>query len=61
MMVIKMRMIKHLCGHTRRDKIRNEIIRDKARVARIEYKMRKARLRWFGHVKRRTLDAQVRR
>jgi len=30
-------------------------------VASIEYKMREARLHWFGHIKRRSRDAPVRR
>ena len=43
------------------DRIRNEVIRDLAKVAPIEDKMRESRLRWFGHVKRRSADAPVRR
>ncbi|OIT08557.1 hypothetical protein A4A49_18166 [Nicotiana attenuata] len=42
-------------------KIRNEDIREKVGVAPMDDKMREARLRWFGHVKRRSLDATVRR
>jgi len=37
----------------RLDRITNELIREKERVAPIEDKMREIRLRWFGHVKRR--------
>jgi len=61
MMVAEMRMIRWMCGYTRRDKVRNEVIRDKVGVAPIEHKMRKTRLRWFGHVKRRSEEAPVRR
>ncbi|KAG5616451.1 hypothetical protein H5410_016275 [Solanum commersonii] len=50
-----------MCGHTRSDKIRNEVIREKLRVASVVDKLREARLRWFGHVKRRSADAPVRR
>ncbi|KAG5582302.1 hypothetical protein H5410_052929, partial [Solanum commersonii] len=39
-------------GHTRSDKIRNEVIREKVGVASVVDKLREARLRWFGHVKR---------
>jgi len=42
-----------MCGYTRLDRIRNGVIREKARVAPIEEKMRETTLRWFGHAKRR--------
>lgn len=40
--------------------IRNEVIRGKMGVASITDKMREARLRWFGHVKR-SMDTLVSR
>ncbi|KAG5618020.1 hypothetical protein H5410_017844 [Solanum commersonii] len=43
----KMRMLRWMCGHTRSDKIRNEVIPEKVGVASVVDK-----LRWFGHVKR---------
>ena len=54
-------MIRWICGYTRLDKIRNVVIRDLVKVAPIEDKMRESRLRWFGHVKRRSVGAPVRR
>jgi len=51
MRVIEMRMIRWICGHTRLDKIRNEVIRSKIGVASIADKLRDARLCWFGHIK----------
>jgi len=61
MMVTETRMIHWMCGNTRMDKIRNEVIRGKVGVAPIEHKMRYTRLRWFGHVKRRSEEAPVTR
>ncbi|KAG5604823.1 hypothetical protein H5410_026315 [Solanum commersonii] len=61
MHVAEMRMLRWMCGHTRSDKIRNEVIREKVGVASMVDKLREARLRWFGHVKRRGADAPVRR
>jgi len=43
-----------MCGYTRLDRIRNVVIRDQVRVALLEDKLREIRLRWFGHVKRRS-------
>ena len=61
MKVAEMRTIHWICGHTRLDKIRNEVIRGKIGVASVEDKIRDARLRWFGHIRRRSMDAPVRR
>ncbi|XP_019224086.1 PREDICTED: uncharacterized protein LOC109205792 [Nicotiana attenuata] len=61
MKVVEMRMPRWMFGHTRRDKNRNEVIRDKVGVASVEDKMRELRLRLLGHVQRRSTDAPVRR
>ncbi|KAL6575106.1 hypothetical protein OROMI_012391 [Orobanche minor] len=57
MNVAEMRMLRWMCGHTKKDRLRNEVIREKVRVASIEDKMMENRLRWFGHVRRRPVDA----
>lgn len=49
-----------MCGHTKKNRIRNEDIRDKVGVASVMDKLREVRLKWFRHVKRRCLDASVR-
>ena len=51
--VAEMRMLRWFCGHTRRDRARNEVIRDRVGVAPIEEKLTQHRLRWFGHGQRR--------
>ncbi|KAF3673517.1 putative pectinesterase 8-like [Capsicum annuum] len=59
--VAEMRMLRWMCGHTRKDSVRNEIIWEKVGVASVEDKMREVKLRWFGHVMGRGSDAPVRR
>lgn len=48
-----------MCGHTRKDKIRDENIWDKVGMALVEDKIRETRLRCFGQAKRRYTDAPV--
>ncbi|RCV41066.1 hypothetical protein SETIT_9G106300v2 [Setaria italica] len=48
--VAEMRTLRWICGHTRRDRVQNEDIRDSSGVAPIEEKLIQHRLRWFGHV-----------
>ncbi|VFQ84101.1 unnamed protein product [Cuscuta campestris] len=59
--VAEMRMLRWMCGKTRLDRISNEVIRRQVGMAPVEDKLREARLRWFGHVRRRDADAPVRR
>ena len=55
----EMRMLRWMCGNTRRDKVRNEDISTKIGIAFIEEKMKENRPRWFGHVRRKPIDAPV--
>ncbi|KAD3068294.1 hypothetical protein E3N88_36174 [Mikania micrantha] len=55
------RMLRWMCGHTRLDRIRNEVFRERLQVANISDKVREGRLRWFGHVRRRSQPAPVRK
>ncbi|VFQ64955.1 unnamed protein product [Cuscuta campestris] len=57
----EMRMLRWMCGKTRLDRISNEVIRRQVGMAPVEDKLQEARLRWFGHVRRRDADAPVRR
>ena len=43
-------------GVTRKDKIRNEYVRGTAKITKLGDKLLNARLRWYGHVKRREED-----
>ncbi|XP_070025286.1 uncharacterized protein [Nicotiana sylvestris] len=61
MKVAEMRMLRWICRHTRMDKIRNDDILEKVHVAPTNDKMQETRLRWFGHVQRKSLDAPIRR
>lgn len=50
--VAEMRMLRLMCGVTRRDRIRNTQVRGSLGVEDIGVVMRRSRLRWYGHVVR---------
>ena len=58
--VAEMRMLRWIYGHTRRDRVWNDDIRDRLGVAPIEEKLVQHRLGWFEHVQRRPPEALVR-
>ena len=51
--VTEMRMLRWICGVTRKDKSRNEHIRGTTRVAQASKKITERRFNWYGHVMRR--------
>jgi hypothetical protein len=52
-------MLRWICGNTRKDRIRNDDIRDKLEVTPIQKKLVQHRLRWFGHIQRTPPEASV--
>ena len=54
--VTEMKMCRWACGHTLRDHVRNKNIKKRLNVESITERPKKARLRWFCHVKRRDQD-----
>jgi hypothetical protein len=57
--VAEMRMLRWICDHIRRDRVRNDDIRERLGVAPVEEKFVHHRLRWFGHIQRRPKDAPI--
>jgi hypothetical protein len=53
-------MLRWICGHTKRDQVQNDDIREKLGVAPVEEKLVQHRLRWFGHMQRRPVKAPIR-
>jgi hypothetical protein len=49
MIVAEIRMLHWICDHTKRDRIRNDDIRDKLEVTPIQEKSVQHRLQWFGY------------
>ena len=56
-----MRMLRWMCGKTRKDRVRNEYIREWVGVVPIKDKLREIRLRWFDHIQWRSTGAVVKR
>jgi hypothetical protein len=58
--VAEMRMLRWICGHTRRDQVRNDDIRERLGVVPVEEKLVQHHLIWFGHMQRRLAEALIR-
>ena len=52
----EMRMLRWMCGATKKDNIRNEHTRGSVKVAPVTKKITEKRLKWYGHVKGRDED-----
>jgi hypothetical protein len=53
-------MLRWICDHTRRDRVRNDDIRERLWVAPVEEKLVQYRLRWFGHIQWRPTEVSIR-
>ena len=51
--VAETKMLRWEIGLTRREKIRNEVVRGKLGVREVSAKVKENHLRWYGHVRRR--------
>jgi hypothetical protein len=58
--VAEMRMLRWICGHTRKDRVRNNDICERLGVAPVEKKLLQHHLRWFGHMQWRPPKAPIR-
>ena len=56
MEVAELKMVSWALGVRRKDKIRNEYVRGTVKIAKLGDKLGNARLRWYGHIKRRKED-----
>jgi hypothetical protein len=52
-------MLRWICGYTRRDRVRNDDIRERLGLAPVEEKLMQHRLRWFRHIQHRLADAPI--
>jgi hypothetical protein len=58
--IAEMCMLRWICGHTRRNQVRNDDIRERLGVAPVEQKLMQHHLRWFRHMQQRPADAPIR-
>ena len=58
--VTEMKMLRWTAGVTRLDRVRNDYIRGTLKVVEVSKKIQEARLRWYGHLKRRTEEHMAR-
>jgi hypothetical protein len=54
-----MSILQWICGHTRRDRVWNNDMRERLGVTPVEEKLVQHRLRWFEHIQRRSTEAPI--
>jgi hypothetical protein len=54
-----MRMLRWICGNTRRDRVRNDDIHERLRMTSVKEKLVQHHFRWFGHIQRRPTEALI--
>ena len=54
-------MLRYMSRVRWQDRITNEEARRRCRVENLEHRLRKMKLRWFGHIKRREENSILRR
>jgi hypothetical protein len=57
--VAEMRMLRWICGHTRKDRVWNDDLCERLGVAPVEEELMQDRLRWFEHIQRRPAEASI--
>jgi exonuclease III len=58
---MEMKFLRSMVGKTRKDKIRNEAIRERVGVEKLQGRIENSRMRWYGHMKRMDQDRIPRR
>ena len=61
MSLVEMRMLTWTGGNTRKDRIQNELICLKIRVAPIDERIKESCLRWFYHVQQEAINTSMRK
>jgi hypothetical protein len=57
--VAEMRMLRWICGHTKRVRVWNDDIRERLGMTPVDEKLMQHHLRWFGHIQRRPTAAPI--
>jgi hypothetical protein len=52
-------MLRRICGHTRRDRVRNDDIRERLGMTPVKEKLVQHRLKWVGHMQWRPAEAPI--